>query len=90
MVTANGIPLKIIGQQLGVDFLCKHEFVIQLGTKELQKNREPTPVIVKKPCQITACRFFLEETVVPGRHEMIIPATVKHSCEEKVEWQLES
>ena len=71
---------------LGVDFLRKHECTIRFGTNHLQTEAGGVSSTLfstqEKVSQI--CRVSLAETVViPGRHEMILPAKITTASKSK-------
>ena len=71
---------------LGVDFLRKHECTIRFATNHLQTEAGGVGSTLfstqEKVSQI--CRVSLAETVViPGRHEMILPAKITRASKSK-------
>ena len=71
---------------LGVDFLRKHECTIRFGTNNLQTEEGGVGSTLfstqEKVSQV--CRVSLAETVViPGRHEMVLPAKITTASKSK-------
>ena len=71
---------------LGVDFLRKHECTIQFGTNQLRTEAGGmgSTLFSKQENVPQICRVSLAETVViPGRHEMILPAKITTASKSK-------
>ena len=71
---------------LGVDFLRKHECTIRFGINHLQTEEGgvgstlfPTQDKVSQICRVS----LAETVVIPGRHEMILPAKITTASKSK-------